>query len=223
MSSATPESRARATAIAPNPTPGATVDAGAAEALTDCVVTPSLTEGPYYADVGGFRQDITEGLPGVHLLVQFRVVEAGSCAPVPGVVIDLWHTDAAGRYSGFTHGTTSETFLRGKQVSDAAGLVVFQTIYPGWYRGRTVHAHFKVSTEAGTLTSQLFFPDEVTAAVYAQEPYVTRGPADTTNEQDSILRGDLADHPLIGTVTATDGGLTVTLTVAVAAGPAAQP
>ena len=37
-------------------------------------------------------------------------------------------------------------FLRGSQVADAGGEVTFQTIYPGWYRGRTVHIHVKVHT-----------------------------------------------------------------------------
>ena len=39
--------------------------------------------------------------------------------------------------------TNDMVFLRGGQVSDASGAVTFQTIYPGWYRGRTVHIHLK--------------------------------------------------------------------------------
>ncbi len=34
--------------------------------------------------------------------------------------------------------------MRGTQVSDATGRVEFATLYPGWYRGRTVHIHVKV-------------------------------------------------------------------------------
>ena len=44
-----------------------------------------------------------------------------------------------------------ETFLRGTQVTDGEGRVEFETIYPGWYPGRTVHIHFRAYTEEGSL------------------------------------------------------------------------
>jgi protocatechuate 3,4-dioxygenase beta subunit len=67
--------------------------------------------------------------------------------------------------------------------------VAFKTIYPGWYRGRTVHIHFKVRTAEGleSLTSQLFFDEAVTDAVIAQVPYNARGAPDTTNSNDNIF------------------------------------
>jgi protocatechuate 3,4-dioxygenase beta subunit len=40
--------------------------------------------------------------------------------------------------------TVGQRFLRGYQISDTQGVVRFTTIYPGWYRGRAVHIHFKV-------------------------------------------------------------------------------
>ena len=40
-----------------------------------------------------------------------------------------------------------QTFLRGRQRTDAAGMVEFRTIYPGWYPGRTVHIHLMVHAE----------------------------------------------------------------------------
>ena len=82
-------------------------------------------------------------------------MEAGSCAPIAGAMVDIWHTDGYGRYSGFRGqgsdgaDTTGETFLRGTQVTDGDGLVEFETIYPGWYPGRTAHIHFKAYTEEG--------------------------------------------------------------------------
>ena len=36
------------------------------------------------------------------------------------------------------------TFLRGIQLTDAHGAVRFETIFPGFYMGRTNHIHFKV-------------------------------------------------------------------------------
>ena len=206
------------------------VEAGADESataiqiadLTDCVATPRQTEGPFYADVGGFRQDVTEGLPGEPLSVQFHVVEVGSCEPVPDVVVDIWHTDAGGRYSGFEQGargvadTIGATYMRGKQITDANGFVEFQSVYPGWYPDRTVHIHFRVSNDDRTLVaSQLFFPQETTDAVLGQSPYDVNGAADTTNATDSVLRGDLTDHPLMGTVSSNGDGHTVALVVGV--------
>ena len=62
------------------------------------------------------------------------------------------------------------------QVTDGDGLVEFETIYPGWYPGRTAHIHFRAYTEEGSLvSSQLYFPDEVTDVVYAGAPYSLRG------------------------------------------------
>ena len=81
------------------------------------------------------------GKPGAPVLVALRLVEAGSCAPIPGALVDMWHTDAAGRYSGFPGqgsdgaDTTGETFLRGTQVTDPDGLVEFETITLGGIRG----------------------------------------------------------------------------------------
>ena len=46
------------------------------------------------------RRDITEGNPGTPLVVALRVVEAGSCAPIPGAMVDIWHTDIAGGIRG---------------------------------------------------------------------------------------------------------------------------
>jgi hypothetical protein len=63
----------------------------------------------------------------------------------------------------------------------------FRTIYPGWYPGRTVHIHLMVHTPGRVLTSQLYFPDDVTDEVLAQAPYNTRPGRDTTNDTDEIL------------------------------------
>ena len=42
-----------------------------------------------------------------------------------------------------------ERFLRAHQVTDGQGIARFATIYPGWYRGRTVHIHFMIRTNPG--------------------------------------------------------------------------
>lgn len=101
-------------------------------------------------------------------------VDAG-CAPISGARVDVWHCDADGAYSGFQQ-AQGETFCRGIQLTDDNGQVTFQTIYPGWYPGRITHIHFQVFFGDGqTATSQIAFPEDVTEAVYAVEPYAARG------------------------------------------------
>ena len=80
-----------------------------------------------------------------------------------------------------------KTFLRGTQLTDAAGAVRFRMIYPGWYSGRTPHVHLKVRVGAKAATTQLYFPDEVTNAVYAHAPYDRHPNRDTTNATDRFL------------------------------------
>ena len=134
--------------------------AGAQEAVSPtsdiCVLTPEQTEGPYYLPLDLLRQDITEGRPGLPLRLRIAVVDVNGCSPLPDAAVDIWHCDAQGYYSGFTGypggdadpeagaGVEEGTFLRGVQTTNADGIAEFQTIYPGWYTGRTVHIHMKV-------------------------------------------------------------------------------
>ena len=160
------------------------VESGAVQ----CVLTPELTEGPYYISGEKLRRDIREGHPGTLLTLRLTVLNAASCKPIKGAAVDIWHCDAAGNYSGFGGGTSSRTFLRGIQKTDENGLAIFTTIYPGWYQGRAVHIHVKVHVGGSVVhTGQLFFPDSLTAQVYAAKPYAARGPADMTNAQDAIF------------------------------------
>jgi protocatechuate 3,4-dioxygenase beta subunit len=74
-------------------------------------------------------------------------------------------------------------------MTDASGLAEFRTVFPGWYTGRAVHIHIKVSADGDqTHTGQLFFDPETLAAAYAAEPYAARGEPDQPNESDSIYR-----------------------------------
>ena len=62
------------------------------------------------------------------------------------------------------------------------------TIYPGWYRGRTVHAHIKIHVgNSQVVTSQLFFDEAVTRQVYATGPYAANSGQDTSNADDGIF------------------------------------
>lgn len=66
-----------------------------------CVLTPQLTEGPYYIDRPRLRRDITEGRPGIPLILHVQLLDAATCRPLRGAAVDVWHCDAAGVYSGY--------------------------------------------------------------------------------------------------------------------------
>jgi protocatechuate 3,4-dioxygenase beta subunit len=152
-----------------------------------CILTPEQTEGPYYIAGEKLRRNITEGRPGTRLDLHLSVVDASTCRPLKGAVVDIWHADALGVYSGFGAGATSRTFMRGLQKTDRSGLAIFRTVYPGWYQGRTVHIHVKVHVGGDVVhTGQLYFSDTLTDAVYAKSPYSRRPGRDTRNAQDMI-------------------------------------
>ena len=157
----------------------------ASGALT-CVLTPELTEGPFYLPGERVRRNITEGRPGTPLTLKLKVVNASTCRAIKGAAVDIWHADAGGTYSG-VQGSAGTTFMRGIQPTDAKGIAEFVTVYPGWYRGRAVHIHVKVHLGGNVVhTGQLFFQDTLTDTVYKAAPYNTRGPRDTPNANDSI-------------------------------------
>lgn len=169
-----------------------------------CFVRPALTEGPYFVDEklnrSDIRSDPADGTvrPGAPLRLALHVsrLARGACAPLPGAIVDLWHCDALGVYSGVSDpggATLGKKFLRGYQTTDGDGLARFTTIYPGAYQGRAVHIHFKIRSAAGggrvhDFTSQLFFDDTLSDQVYAQPPYAGRGQQRVRNARDGIYR-----------------------------------
>ena len=173
-------------------TPVPTTDgesAGLFDDTSSCTLTAEQTEGPYYFDADSVRSDIREDRDGTLLRLAIRVRAAGECTPLADAVVDVWHCDASGVYSGFEEGE-GERFLRGAQVTNADGVVQFRTIYPGWYPGRTPHIHVKVHLDRQTvLTTQLYFDEETNARVYAQAPY--RQGRDQTNASDGIFDDSL--------------------------------
>jgi protocatechuate 3,4-dioxygenase beta subunit len=185
--------------------PTAAVSGEMATMLSVCPVCRSWAEqdeGPYHRDAQPDRRDIVEDRDGVVLQLGVRLSRGGS--PPPGeVVVEIWQCDALGRYSGFPPPDSSaavtaataprseylpdQTFLRGRQRTDGAGMVEFRTIYPGWYPGRTVHIHLMVHAAGHVLTSQLYFPDATSDEVLAGAPYASRPGRDTTNATDEIF------------------------------------
>src|SRR6266511_2873589 len=163
--------------------------AAVASGAVTCMLTPEQTGGPYYIAGEKLRRNITEGRPGRPLLLRAFVVDASTCKAVKNAAVDIWHADASGIYSGFGQGAASRTFMRGIQRTDAKGLALFRSVYPGWYQGRTLHIHVKVHLGGNVVhTGQLYFSDTVTDAVYRKAPYNSRPNRTTRNAADAIYR-----------------------------------
>ncbi len=175
---------------------GATSTSSTSSGGGSCDKVPEETEGPYPGDgsngknvltmSGIVRSDITTSLDGgataegVPLTVKLTLVTAdGSCAPLVGYAIYLWHCDVDGNYSMYSAAVTDETYLRGVQETDSEGTVTFQTIFPGCYDGRWPHMHFEVypslaeatDSKNKLATSQLAMPEATRDEVYATSGY----------------------------------------------------
>ncbi|GAA3444616.1 protocatechuate dioxygenase [Planomonospora venezuelensis] len=215
---------------------------GAASGLADlfagantCVLTESTTQGPYYFDADKIRSDIREDREGVPLRVAIKVQDSETCRPLSDAVVEIWHCDAGGVYSGAEalssgqggpgeggpgqgtppsggpsggpgRGTPppggpgegggdmgdltpvdDKRYLRGAQVTGTDGIVQFVTVWPGWYRGRTVHIHAMVHVgEARVLTTQVMFDEALNGKVFEAQPYARRTGRDTFNDGDTI-------------------------------------
>jgi len=222
-------------AAAPHTPATATEDAAPAAAAAVCTLTEEMTEGPYYLDGALVRADVTEGKAGIPLKLALTVVNSSTCAVIPNALVEIWHSDALGEYSGYVgnngHSEADDgTFLRGGVLTNSSGLANITTIYPGWYRGRCIHIHVKVHTGV-TLTSdgsftggselhtgQLFIDETITTAVAKVSPYSTNTVTRTTLAQDSVYDDGGAASGLM-TLTAlgssTSSGYTGTLTLGV--------
>jgi protocatechuate 3,4-dioxygenase beta subunit len=167
-----------------------------------CRLWAEQDEGSYHRDAQPERRDVVEDRQGAHLQLGIRLMGDDGEA-MGGAAVEIWQCDALGHYSGFpppddstvvTAGSVprgaylaDQTFLRGLQVTDRAGMVEFRTIYPGWYPGRTVHIHLMVRARGLIFTSQLYFPDALTDRVHVVPPYAQRPGRDTTNDSDEIF------------------------------------
>jgi protocatechuate 3,4-dioxygenase, beta subunit len=107
---------------------------------------------------------------GQRIIVFGRVLDSGG-RPVPGTLIEIWQTNAAGRYrhSHDQHPAPLDPNFdgAGRAVTDAGGGYRFITIQPGAYpwgnhhnAWRPAHIHFSLFGRAFTqrLVTQMFFP-----------------------------------------------------------------
>ena len=176
--------------------------------------TNAVTEGPYWTDdsASGYnRSDIRSDVAGTNTqsgvlfnLVMYVYDRKNSCVAMQNVQVDVWHCSASGVYSGIKSSTngngtdyTSQSWLRGYQLTDSTGRVGFTTIVPGWYTGRTTHIHIRFrstydsSSTGSTNTAQLFFDqtfiDNLDTTV---SPYSSEGKNSVTNSGDSIYNSE---------------------------------
>jgi len=199
------------------------VDAGLAAMLATCAVRrlwAEQDEGPYHRDAQPVRRDVVEDREGASLQLGIRLTGDDGASALRGATAEIWQCDALGRYSGFPPPPEAsvvtaknapraqyeheQTFLRGRQTCDRAGMVEFRTIYPGWYPGRTVHIHLMVHIGDVVLTSQLYFPDDISDRVLAWAPYAERPGRDTTNDNDEIF--PTGGDPAVLDITPVDAG-----------------
>lgn len=82
------------------------------DAANTCTLAVEETQGPYWFDVDSIRSDVREDRPGTTLALAIRVHDVTACSAggaavaVPDAVVEIWHCDAGGVYSGFEAGST---------------------------------------------------------------------------------------------------------------------
>jgi len=198
-------------------------------ATPSCTLVKEQTEGPYYVDLNRIRRNVTEGKSGLRLDLRIKIVSADTCKVMKNAAVEIWHCDALGKYSGIaSEGTSGKTFLRGIQRTDANGVAVFRTIYPGWYQGRALHIHLKAFTGGRVSgsrfvggseqhTGQLFFKESVTDKVAKLAPYSGRGVTRTRISADNIYRsqGGSMVHLTRRSKSSFGAGLTARVTMAI--------
>lgn len=183
----------------------------AAPAPAACLLSPEQIAGPYFRNPKLIRRNISEGLDGIPLVLRLIIVDAMTGLPVPDAIVDIWHCNARGAYSGWSKinpdqevddgeigaipRTDDDTYLRGGQFTDPKGIVRFTTIYPGFYAGRALHIHVAVRVTAGNnylqerhvaWVGQLYFPDVASRSVLNSREYRGRRVAPLTNNQDVL-------------------------------------
>ncbi|MBK5397183.1 intradiol ring-cleavage dioxygenase [Pseudomonas sp. TH39(2020)] len=173
------------------------------------LLSPEQIAGPYFRNPKLIRRNISEGMDGIPLVLRLTIVDAMTGQPVTDALVDIWHCNARGAYSGWSKvnpdkevdvddigsipRTDDDTYLRGGQFTDKNGIVRFTTIYPGFYAGRALHIHVVVRIAAGNnyleerhvaWVGQLYFPEVASRSVLNAREYRGRAVSPLTNDQD---------------------------------------
>jgi len=144
---------------------------------SSCTVTPTEIEGPFPTKTPSsyIRSDIRKGDGvGADMKAVINIVNVNnSCNPLEGAIVDIWHCDVNGDYSEYggtqmqSNNYQSVHWYRGRQITDTNGQVTFQTIFPGWYQGRSTHIHVHIYNSSGQslLVTQIAFQDSLCETV----------------------------------------------------------
>lgn len=198
-------------------------------AATTCRLACEATIGPCHT-LSPERSDISDGWDGLPMHMQLRIVDE-QCRPVQGAIVEVWHTNHTGGYSGRivqmcnnNQADLERQFFRGWQRTDAQGVVRFDSCFPGWYRGRAVHVHLRVmkgdydpsDAAASWLTSQLLFADTLNTEIFASAPlYRDQGQPDTTLATDNVLGAESDPSPYLFDVRNAGGVMLASKTLAI--------
>lgn len=144
---------------------GAAFLAAPAATAQQCRAIPRDQLGPFYLRDAPAQGDLCASGSGgkARLIVSGRILGAPDCKSLAGALVEVWHADANGDYTGFTRGKTDDPacLLRASIKTDAEGRYSFTTIVPAEYPGRPRHIHYRVSHPAhATLVTQLYFERE---------------------------------------------------------------
>ena len=166
-----------------------------------CSTFSAMTGGPCTEAEDRGRRDISEGAPGLPLRLGLRFADT-QCRPLANANVKVWHTNVRGSYSGDTPNNAfcindedarGKHYFRGVQTTTEDGIVYFDTCFPGWYPGRAIHIHFTVTVGGRSVTSQVFFDQDVIDGIFREHPdYAPFGAPDTPNAKDGVSGAALA-------------------------------
>ncbi len=206
-------------------------DTGGSSSTGSCSVTASETAGPFPTKSPSslVTANIVSDRTGVGFTINITIKNTNaSCAALAGAIVDIWHCDKDGYYSEYGGTTmqsadfTSVHFLRGRQTTNANGLVSFKSIFPGWYTSRATHIHVHIYNASGTslLVTQIAFPEGSGSAVALVNASTANGYTKglsgyTYNASDNVFSDSVANEMSTITGSVADGFvLTHTINVA---------
>jgi hydroxyquinol 1,2-dioxygenase len=139
--------------------------------------TETTVLGPFFvrnAPALPLGADISPGMPGEKLFVE-GTVRSSDGAPVPGAIVEVWHSDKDGGYDVQHYDEGGDVTMRAHLAADESGRVWFWTIVPSFYpipddgpvgdmlraQGRhpyrPAHVHFMISAPGHvTLVTHVF-------------------------------------------------------------------
>ena len=193
-----------------------------------CTEAPTETEGPFPTKQPSsyVRSNIVDDRAGVPFTLNISIQNKNnSCAALANAIVDIWHCDKDGNYSEYggtgmqSTNYTAVHFLRGRQVTDANGLVTFTSIFPGWYSGRATHIHVHIYNVSGTSlkVTQIAFPEGSSSAVtIVNTTSYSKGMSGYTSNANDNVFGDGYSAELATVTGSVSDGYTLTHTIAVA-------